>query len=114
MKLNFIFAIITISICLLIAYAFYNYSPTETKMMYTIGSFLFLLVSGIGLISLSFEQPRTTTNIKTVSGIFFFLGLTLNILGSVFSFKEPNYIIVVGLLFLMYVLIGYSIARQKQ
>lgn len=114
MKLNFILTIVTICICALIAYAFYSYSPTETKQIYTVGSFVFLLVSGVGLIALSFKQPRTTTNVKTVSGIFFLLGLTLNILSSVLKFKEPTYIITFGLLFLVYVLISYSIARQQQ
>ena len=114
MKLNFILTIVTICICSLIAYAFYTYSPNDTKLIYTVGSFLFLVVSGVGLISRSFKQPRTTTNIKTVSGIFFFVGLTLNILGGVLKFKEPTYIITFGLLFLIYVLISYSIARQQQ
>ena len=114
MKLNFILTIVTICICSLIAYAFYSYSPTETKMIYTVGSFIFLLISGVGLMALSFKQPKTTINIKTVSGIFFLLSFILNILSSILKFKEPTYIITFGLLFLVYVLISYSIVRQQQ
>lgn len=113
MRLNFILTLIAIAICSLIGYAFYSYSPTETKMMFTIGSFLFLSFSGIGLISLSFSQPRTTINIKTVSGIFFFSGLTFNVIGSVFDFRLATYIITLGLLFLLYLLLSYSIAKEK-
>lgn len=113
MKLNFILTIIATGICLLIAYAFYTYSPTDTKMMFSIGSFLFLLFSSIGFISLSFNQPRTTTNIKTISGIFFFLGLTLNIVGSMLDFRQATYVVTLGLLFMIYLLLSYSIARQK-
>ena len=83
-------------------------------MLYTVGSFAFLLVSGIGLIPLSFKQPRTTINVKTLSGIFFLLGLILNILSSALKLKVPIYIITSGLLFLVYLLVSYSIARQKQ
>ncbi|MEN9907599.1 MAG: hypothetical protein RLZZ540_740 [Bacteroidota bacterium] len=114
MKLNSITTIITFGICTLIAYAFYNYSPIETKTMLTIGSFLFLLVSGLGFLSVSFKQSRTTTNIKTISGIFFFIGLALSIVSSVFAFKEPTYIITLGLIFLVYILIAYSITNQQQ
>ena len=82
-------------------------------MLYTVGSFAFLLVSGIGLIPLSFKQPRTTINVKSVSGIFFLLGLTLNLLSSMLKFKEPIYIVTSGLLFLVYFLVSYSLAKQE-
>ena len=83
-------------------------------MVYTVGSFSFLLVSGIGLLALSFKQQRTTINVRTISFIFFLLGLILNIIASIFKFKAPNYIIIFGLLLLVYLLIAYSIAKQKQ
>lgn len=114
MKLNFILTVIIICICSLIAYAFYIYAPTENKMVFTIGSFSFLLVSGIGLLALSFKQPRTTINVKTISMLTFLIGLILNIIAAIFKFKEPNYIIIFGLLLLFYLLLIYSIAKQKQ
>ena len=114
MKLNVISTVIMVFICALIAYAFYAYSPDEKRMMFTVGSFLYLLFTGIGLISFSFKENRTTVNIKTVSGIFFFIGIAYNTIAGVLGFKESAYVICLGLLFLVYVLISYSITKQRQ
>lgn len=114
MKLNTITTAIAAGLSALLAFAFYSYSPSDSKIMLTVGAFLFLLITSVASLSISFQQPRTTTLIKTVSGIFFLLGLGLHITAGVLNFNQQNYIISVGILSLIYLLITYSIARQKQ
>jgi len=114
MKLNPVTTIIAAGLSALLAFAFYSYSPSDSKVMLTVGSFIFLLITSVAFLSLSFQQPRTTTLIKTVSTIFFVLGFGLHITAGLLKFNQQNYIISVGLLSLVYLLIAYSIARQKQ
>ena len=114
MKLNPITTIIATGISALIAFAFYSYVAADNKTMLTVGVFAFLLFTSIGFLSLSLEQPRTTTLVKTISAIFFSLALVLHIVAAFLKFTQPTYIIFVGLLALVYLLITYSIARQKQ
>lgn len=114
MKLDKIYSGITILLCFLISYAFYSYAPLQAKMLHTIGSFIFLLITGLGLIATKFNEQRTTINIKTVSGVFFILGIILNIISSIFHFNLPAYIIIAGISLTVYFLIVYSIEKQRQ
>lgn len=114
MKLNTILTLTVFCICILISYTIYINAPIETKMIYTFGSFLFFLVVSIGSISLSFEQIRTTTNIKFISGSFFFIGLVFHFLSCTFKLNESTYIVSIGILFLTYALVSYLIAEKNQ
>jgi len=65
-------------------------------------------------IGVNFEHSRTTTNIRVVSGIFFAVALISNLIFTFISFSVPSYIIVNGILLLVFILITYSINRAKQ
>ena len=93
MKLNPVTTIIASGLSALIAFAFYTYLPADSKIMLTVGSFAFLLITSVTFLSLSFPQPRTTTLVKTVSSIFFLLGLVLHISAGFLKFNQQSYII---------------------
>ena len=114
MKINFVQTIIAIAVSALIAYGLYHFHNGENQMLLSIGSFVFLSVTLALSISVNFEQPRTTTNIRVVSGIFFAVALISNLIFNFLSFSEPSYVITNGILILIYVLIAYSINRAKQ
>jgi hypothetical protein len=114
MKVNFIQTIIAVAISILIAYGFYSFHNGESKLILSVGSLLFLSATLIMAIGISFKQSRTTTNIRVVSGIFFFVGVVSNLIFSFFHFVVPSYIIVNGILLLTFGLIAYSIFRAKQ
>ena len=65
-------------------------------------------------IGVNFEQSRTTTNVRVVSGIFFVISLASNLIFSFFTFSTPSYVITNGILLLIFVLIAYSISKAKQ
>ena len=114
MKINIVQTIIAISASILIAYGLYSFNESENKILLSLGSFVFLAITLVITIGVSFEQSRTTTNIRVVSGIFFAIALISNLIFNFLSFTEPSYIITNGILILIYILITYSINSAKQ
>jgi len=114
MKLNFVQTIIAIAVSLLIAYGLYSFHDSENKILLSLGSFVFLATTLVIAIGVNFEQSRTTTNIRVVSGIFFVIALASNLIFSFFTFSTPSYVITNGILLLIFALIAYSINKTKQ
>ena len=114
MKLNFTQTIIAIALSLLIAYGFYSFHDSENKIILTFGSFIFLAITLGITIGVRFERSRTTTNIRTVSGIFSIIAFFSNLIFSFLTFSTPGYVIVNGMLFLVFSSIVYSINKAKQ
>ena len=114
MKINFVQTIIAIAGCLLIAYGLYGFHESENKILLSAGSFVFLAATLVMTIGTSFEFPRTTTNIRVVSGIFFIVALISNLIFTFIAFSVPSYVITNGILLLVFILIVYSINKAKQ
>ena len=114
MKVNFVQTIIAIAVSLLIAYGLYSFHDSENKILLSSGSFVFLMVTLIFAIGTSFELPRTTTNVRVVSGIFFAIALISNLIFTFINFSIPSYVIINGILLLVFILIAYSINKAKQ
>lgn len=114
MKINFVQTIIAIAVGLLIAYGLYSFHDSENKILLSSGSFVFLATTLILTIGTSFELPRTTTNVRVVSGIFFAVALISNLIFTFVEFSVPSYVITNGILLLVFILIAYSINRAKQ
>ena len=113
MKINFVQTIIAIALSLLISYGLYSFHNSENKMLLSVGSFVFLALTLIITIGASFELPRTTTNVKVVSGVFFAVALISNLIFTFIKFSVPSYVIINGILLLVFILIAYSINRVK-
>ena len=96
------------------AYGFYNFNHSENKILLSVGGFLFLALTLVFTIGANFDLPRTTINIRTVSAVFFIVSLASNVTFSFFSFSTPNYVIINGILLMIYALIVYSISRARQ
>jgi len=114
MKIDFIKTIIAIALSGLVAYGLFTFNTSPNKDLLTFGSLIFLITTLTFTIGVSFNLPRTTSLIRTVSVIFFIIALLVNIAFSFIDFKEATYIIVNGILFLIYGLISYSIGKAKQ
>jgi len=114
MKLDSILTLIAIAISFLISYGLVSFYSYENSLLLGIGSFLFISTSLTLAIGVNFDLPRTKTNIKLVSGIFFFIGLIINFIFSLYNFSIHNYIILNGLLLLSFNFIIYSIYKTKQ
>lgn len=109
MKINFVQTIIALAVSLLIAYGLYSFHDSENKILLSAGSFVFLATTLILTIGTSFALPRTTTNVRVVSGIFFAVALISNLIFTFIAFSIPSYVITNGILLLVFILIAYSI-----
>jgi hypothetical protein len=114
MKINFVQTIIAIAVSLLIAYGLYSFHDSENKILLSGGSFVFLATAIVMTIGASFELPRTAANIRVVSGIFFAIALISNLIFTFINFSVPSYVIINGILLLVFILIVYSISKAKQ
>jgi hypothetical protein len=114
MKINFIQTIIGIAMSLLITYGLYSFHIFENKLLLSVGSFVLLSATLILTLGTSFELPRTTTNVRVVSGIFFFVALISNLIFTFIDFSIPSYIIINGILLLVFISIAHSIIKSKQ
>ena len=114
MKINFLQTIIAIAVSLLIAYGLYSFHDSENKILLSVGSFVFLAITLVLTIGTSFQLPRTTTNVRVVSGIFFAVALISNLIFTFVAFSVPSYVITNGILLLVFILIAYSINKAKQ
>ena len=114
MKINFVQTTIAIAVSLLIAYGLYSFNDNENRILLSAGSFLFLATTLVLTIGTSFQLPRTTTNVRVVSGIFFGVALISNLIFMFVAFSVPSYVIINGILLLVFILIAYSINKAKQ
>ncbi len=114
MKINLVQTIIAIAVSALIAYGLYNFHDGENQILLSVGSFVFLASTLVLTIGTSFQLPRTTTNVRVVSGIFFAVALISNLIFTFVEFSVPSYVITNGILLLVFILIAYSINRAKQ
>ena len=114
MKINFVQTIIAIVLSLLIAYGLYSFHDSENKILLSTGSFVFIATTLVLSIGISFQLPRTTINTKVISGIFFAVALISNLIFTFIKFTVPSYVIINGILLLVFILIAYLINKSKQ
>jgi hypothetical protein len=114
MKINFVQTIIAIAVSALIAYGLYSFHDSENKILLSAGSFIFLAITLTLTIGTSFDLPRTTTNVRVVSGIFFAVALISNLIFTFIAFSIPSYVITNGILMLVIISIVYSINKANQ
>lgn len=112
MTVNPIFAIISLGISALIAYGLHENS-NQNQILLAVVSGVFLL-STLGIaIALKLKNRDVTWNMRIVATIFFVIALVTNLIFSFLNFSVPSYIIINGILYLIFVLICYGIGRIK-
>jgi hypothetical protein len=111
MKLNFFPTIISIGISSLISYGFYTFHDGLNKDILAVGSFLFLTITLIGTLGVSFENPRKKVNFKTISALFFVISIISNFIFLSINHTLPMYVIVNGILFMIYLLIVQTLYK---
>jgi hypothetical protein len=117
MKINIVFLLIALAISALAAYGFHAANSGEAyALVLSLGAGLALFVTLAGTIAIGTKSGAQggTANIRIVSGVFF---LVMLIEQTVFSFVPlslPPYIIVTGILMLIYLHIVYGIYKALQ
>jgi hypothetical protein len=115
MKINVVFLLISLAISALAAYGFYAVNSEETYcLMITIGGGLSLFFPLSGLLALNAGGRGGSVHIKVVSALFFIGLLIEQVVFSVLTLKPAPYIIITGILLLVYVLISYAVAHTGE
>ena len=116
MKINLFPTIIAVAFCALIAFGMYTWCKTDEMQL------LLVIFSSVGLfltlgttMGVNCTRPRTTVNVKIVSGIFAGLILLTNIIFCCFSsFSQPFYIILNSMELLLWILIVYGLVQTHK
>ena len=113
MKINSIPCVLAAAIATLIAFGLYSIHAYNNAWLVAIGGFICLALPLATTFGVSFEQSRTTTNIKVLSGTFFALLLVSHFVFAFLNFTTPAYIVINGIVLLLWLLIAYAITKAK-
>ncbi|MGN0740435.1 MAG: hypothetical protein ACI4LX_09730 [Treponema sp.] len=106
MKINWFLIVISLFIAALSGYGFYAGS---SNLFLTFGSGITLFVTISGILAVSFDKG--SANIKVVSVFFMLVMLAEHLAFAFIGFKIAPYIIITGIIILLYVVIFYGIAK---
>ncbi len=114
MKVNSGFLLISMALSAFLAYGLYAFSPEENKLLLTVGGFVSFALTLACSLGVQFESPRTTTNIRALSSVFFLFALIGNVVFARMTFSPPSYIITTGIILCIYLIIFMGIKRAAQ
>lgn len=115
MKIDFIKTLIAVAISALLGYACYEISEFENvRWIITIGAFVTIVIPCVLTLGLSSKQERLAVMLKTLSSIILTVEIIVNFVFVFFDFSTPVYIIVNGLLLLIYALTYNSMYKSHK
>ncbi|MDR2177776.1 MAG: hypothetical protein LBP20_07025 [Treponema sp.] len=112
MKVNPVLLVISFAIAALAAFGFYmgNAGETYRALIAAGAGFSFFATLG-GLLAFRTDGGGASVNIKVVSALFFIAFLIEHLVFSFTAVRLTPYVIITGLLLLVYALICYALAR---
>lgn len=113
MQIRLVNFLIAILLSALIAYGLWS-TGSPLKEYIGIGSFLFLSGTLIPAMGIEYEYARRATNVKTSSGLFFVIGLVVNIGCAYINISAITYILTSAIIYLIFVLMANTIYNLKQ
>ncbi|GHV79292.1 hypothetical protein AGMMS49944_10830 [Spirochaetia bacterium] len=118
MKINVILLAIAFAIAALAGYGFYaaNGAETDIPLANALGGGIGLFITLAGTIAVTPKNDGGggALNIRLASGVFFALILVAQIVFCFVPFTLAPYVVVTGVLTLVYVLIAYAIGKALQ
>lgn len=113
MKLKPISTIIALAINALVAYGFYSLCKSENQWLLCIGSFVTLSATLIPAMGFDFSESRSMANVKVLAYVFFLLMLISNLIFAFVEFSTPSYVVINGVITLIFIFVAYSIGKTK-
>ena len=117
MKINPITLSIAFAIAALAGYGFFaaNGMESDIPIANALGGGIALFVTLAGTIAVvTTDAKGSTMNLRVVSALFFVIMVIEQVIFCFVSFRLAPYIIVTGLLLLIYVLIAYGIGKSMR
>lgn len=114
MKANLFLTFISVMLAALLGYLAFNVANgEENDVICGIGSCICFAANLIPVIGLQYESGRLSVNIRVFSAIFFVLFVISHFCFAGFGVKMPYYIIVNGIMLMIYLAIFYKIQGVK-
>ena len=114
MKLDIIKSVVAVVISALLAYACYEICKYESvQTLAAIGSFLTIATPLMCAIGVEIKAERTSVVLKVLSWVVLLAEVVTNGIFICFDFSNPAYIIVNGLILVLYLLIYSSIYKKQ-
>lgn len=114
MKLDVVKSLIAVAISALSAYACYEICDYDrVRWVIAIGAFLTLGITSVFSLGITLEQVRSSTMLKALACIILIVEFITNGIFVFFDFSVPVYVIINGLILLIFALIYNSIYRTK-
>ena len=110
MKINIVMLAITFGIAALAAFGFYSGNSGDHRILFTIGSGLSFFIALGGVFALS-SPHGGIAKIKVTSILFFIALLVEHLIFSFTVIRLAPYVIITGILLLLYVLICYAVIK---
>lgn len=116
MKFNFINTIVACGLSALLAFTCFSICDIEElRILLTVVSFIMFLSFAVPSLGIKVESyPRTSTLLKVTSIIFWSIGIIANLIFSFYDFNKSAFIIINGILLLVFILIYSSLYKAKQ
>lgn len=111
MKINTFPALIAILVSALIAFGFYSFTDNAEKLLLAIGGFIFSAVSLMLFVGAQYGHYTRNINVRSTSLMFFGAFMVSNTAFCFMAFEPATYIIINGILFLIFILIIYYLLR---
>ena len=113
MKIDFVKSLIAIAISALLAYACYEICDYEqVKWVITIGAFVTLVSPMLFAMGISAKEERGAIMLKALSYVFLTCEIISNGVFVFLDFSIPVYVIVNGVLLLLYLLLYNSVYKK--
>ena len=114
MKLNFFLSFLSLMLALLLAYWVYDVAEAdENSMLCGIGSALCFCSTMFPVFGLHYETARLGTKIRILAVLFFVLFLISHFCFAGFGVKMPYYVIVNGIILIIFLAIMYKLINIK-
>lgn len=114
MKIDSIKSLIAIAISVLLAYACYEICEFErVQWVVTIGAFLTIVLPTLLAIGVTVKAERSAIVLSILSWVMLLIEIGINGVFVFFDFSIPVYIIVNGIVLLIYILVYNSICKQR-
>lgn len=114
MKIDVVKGLISIAIGALLAYACYEICNYEAlKWVITLGAFITISVPAFMALGISSKQERSAVVLAILSWTILFVEIVANSIFVFFDFSVPLYVVVNGVMLLLYTCIYYSIYKKK-
>jgi hypothetical protein len=114
MKVNLVFLLISLAIAVLAGYGFFSWNSGEAlQLLITIGAGLTVFITIGGIIAIKSAGGRGSIgNIRALSIVFLIIFVVSNVIFSFITLITPtSYIVINGILLIVYMLITYTISR---